>query len=239
MATADALLADLADADDGGFFTTAHDGEALIARQKVVQDTPVPSANSAAAVGFLRLSALTEEARFHDAARGVLALTGRFAGQHPTAFAHLLAAVPLLDEGVVEVTVSGDGTTTEALLAAYRSTWRPEAVVRHEPDGPEQAMVCRNSVCDLPTTDPSDAHHEPRRMTSSRRGRDDERPGRSGPGAGCPMAIVPAARTSVGTPNASSTSRSWANSPKKHAPSPASSTARSSVCTAMPASTNQ
>jgi uncharacterized protein YyaL (SSP411 family) len=155
VATADALLAGHADDVGGGFFTTAHDGEALIARQKVVQDTPVPSANSAAAVALLRLAALTGEERFHDAARGVLALTGRFAGQHPTAFAHLLAAVPLFDQGVVEVTVSGEGPTTEALLAAYRSTWRPEAVLRREPDGVEQAMVCRNSVCELPTTDPA------------------------------------------------------------------------------------
>ena len=63
--------------------------------------------------------------------------------------------MPLFDDGVVEVTVSGEGPTTEALLAAYRSTWRPEAVVRHEPGGVEQAMVCRSSVCDLPTTDPA------------------------------------------------------------------------------------
>ena len=120
-----------------------------------MQDTPVPSANSAAAVGLLRLAAITGEVRFHGAARSVLALTGRFSGQHPTAFAHLLAAVPLFDEGVVEVTVSGGGPVTDALLTAYRATWRPEAVVRFEPDGPAQAMVCQNSACDIPTTDPA------------------------------------------------------------------------------------
>ncbi len=150
---AEALLADHADADDGGFFTTAHDGEALVVRQKDLQDTPSPSANSAAAVALARLGALVTEPRYTEAARGVTALTGRFAGQHPTAFAHLLAAVPLLDQGAVEVTVSGTGPVTDALVGRYRETWRPEAVLRHEPDAEPAALVCRNQVCDLPTTD--------------------------------------------------------------------------------------
>ncbi len=97
--TAETLLADYADSDEGGFFTTAHHGETLIARQKDVQDTPTPSANSAAAVALGRLGALVTDERYSDAARGVLALTGRFAGQHPGAFAHLLAAVNLLRPG--------------------------------------------------------------------------------------------------------------------------------------------
>jgi uncharacterized protein YyaL (SSP411 family) len=152
---AETLLADYADSDGGGFFTTAHDGETLVARQKDVQDTPAPSANSAAAVALARLGAIVTEERYLDAARGVLALTGRFAGQHPTAFAHLLAAVALLDPGTVEVTISGSGPVTDTVLTAYRATWRPDAVVRYEPDGDPGAMVCRNQVCDLPTTDPA------------------------------------------------------------------------------------
>ena len=152
---ADTLLADFADAENGGFFTTAHDAEPLIARQKDVQDTPTPSANSAAAVALARLGALVTDDRYLDAARGVLALTGRFAGQHPTAFAHLLAAVDLLDAGAVEVTIAGTDPVTDALLAVYRATWHPDAVVRFEPDAAPSAMVCRNQVCDLPTTDPA------------------------------------------------------------------------------------
>jgi len=152
---AETLLTDFADAEAGGFFTTAHGAEALVARQKDVQDTPAPSANSAAAVALARLGAIVTEERYFDAARGVLALTGRFAGQHPTAFAHLLAAVTLLDPGTVEVTISGTGPVTDAVLAAYRATWRPDAVVRYEPDADPSAMVCRNQVCDLPTSDPA------------------------------------------------------------------------------------
>ncbi len=152
---AETLLSEYADADGGGFFTTAHDGETLVARQKDVQDTPAPSANSAAAVALARLGAIVTEERYLEAARGVLALTGRFAGQHPTAFAHLLAAVALVDPGTVEVTISGTGPVTDALLATFRATWRPDAVLRHEPGDEPAALVCRNQVCDLPTTDPT------------------------------------------------------------------------------------
>lgn len=152
---ADTLLADFADDDGGGFFTTAHHGETLVARQKDVQDTPTPSANSAAAVALTRLGAILTDERYTEAARGAVALTGRFAGQHPTAFAGLLAAVPLIDPGTIEVTMSGTGPVTDALLDAYRVTWHPDTVIRFERDGASQAMVCRNQVCDLPTTDPA------------------------------------------------------------------------------------
>ncbi|MBS1848362.1 MAG: thioredoxin domain-containing protein [Actinobacteria bacterium] len=154
-ACAEVLLADYADEASGGFFTTAHDAETLVARQKDVQDSPTPSANSAAAVALARLGAIVTEERYLDAARGVTALTGRFAGQHPTAFAHLLAAITLLDSGTTEVTISGTGPVTDDLLTAYRATWRPDVVVRYAPDADPGAMVCRNQVCDLPTTDPT------------------------------------------------------------------------------------
>ncbi len=152
---ADRLLADYADSEGGGFFTTAHDGEALVARPKSVQDSPLPSANSAAAVALLRLAALVEDDRYRDAAVGVLALTGRFAGQHPTAFGHLLLAVELHEQGAVEVTISGDKPSTDPLEAAYLAEWRPSAVLRWEPGGDTTALVCRNSVCELPTSDPA------------------------------------------------------------------------------------
>ena len=152
---ADRLLADYADSEGGGFFTTADDGEALVARPKSVQDTPLPSANSAAAVALLRLAALVEDDRYRDAAVGVLALTGRFAGQHPTAFGHLLLAVELHELGAVEVTISGDKPSTDPLEAAYLAEWRPSAVLRWEPGGDTTALVCRNSVCELPTSDPA------------------------------------------------------------------------------------
>ena len=59
--TADALLELFWDDERGGLFTTGHDAEALVARPKDLLDNATPSANALAAVGLLRLAALTGE----------------------------------------------------------------------------------------------------------------------------------------------------------------------------------
>jgi uncharacterized protein YyaL (SSP411 family) len=61
--TADALLDLFWDDAEGGLFTTAHDGEHLVARPKDLLDNATPGANSLAAVALVRLSALTGERR--------------------------------------------------------------------------------------------------------------------------------------------------------------------------------
>ena len=53
---ADALLARFSDSERGGFFTTTADHEQLIARRKELGDHPIPSGNSSAALGLLRLA---------------------------------------------------------------------------------------------------------------------------------------------------------------------------------------
>ena len=60
----------------GGFYSTSADHEQLIARRKEVGDHPIPSGNSSAAFGLLRLGALTGERRYEDWAEGVFKLFG-------------------------------------------------------------------------------------------------------------------------------------------------------------------
>ncbi len=67
VATADALIARFADAEGGGFFTTADDAEHLIVRTKDVFDGATPSANAVAALALARLGALTGTAAYTDA----------------------------------------------------------------------------------------------------------------------------------------------------------------------------
>ncbi len=87
---ADTLIARFADSENGAFFSTAADAEALIARRKDLEDSPIPAGGSSAAMGLLRLSELTGEAEYERQALGVLALLGDVAPRHPTAFGHLL-----------------------------------------------------------------------------------------------------------------------------------------------------
>jgi uncharacterized protein len=89
-ALADTLIARFADPQNGGFFSTADDGEALIARRKDLEDSPIPAGGSSAAMGLLRLAELTGDAEYERQALGVMALLHEIAPRHPTSFGHLL-----------------------------------------------------------------------------------------------------------------------------------------------------
>jgi uncharacterized protein YyaL (SSP411 family) len=92
-ALADEMIARFADPEQGGFFSTASDGEALITRRKDVEDTPIPSGSSSAAVGLLRLAQISGEQEYERRAVSVLRLLHEVAPRHPAAFGHLLQAL--------------------------------------------------------------------------------------------------------------------------------------------------
>jgi uncharacterized protein YyaL (SSP411 family) len=92
-ALADEMIARFADPERGGFFSTASDGEALIARRKDLEDSPIPSGSSSAALGLLRLSQLTGNDEYERQALGAMALVSEIAPRHPSAFGHMLQAM--------------------------------------------------------------------------------------------------------------------------------------------------
>ena len=159
--TADALLELFWDSERGGVFTSGSDAEELIARNKDLMDNATPSANSLAAVGLLRLAALTGEDRYRDHAVEILRLAGPLATRHPSAFGYLLAAVDLAANGIDEVVIAGDRAD---LVDVAKRMFLPGAVLawgeryssplwEGRADG--SAYVCRNYACQLPATDPA------------------------------------------------------------------------------------
>jgi uncharacterized protein YyaL (SSP411 family) len=94
-ALAEQTIARFADPERGGFFSTPSDGEALIARRKDLEDSPIPSGASSAALGLLRLAQITGETSYEHHALGVLRLLHEIAPRHPTAFGHLLQALQM------------------------------------------------------------------------------------------------------------------------------------------------
>jgi len=153
---ADSLIELFSDTDAGGFFTTGIDAEALIKRPKDILDNATPSAQSLAAVGLLRLGALTGVRRYTDAAMGVIETLGPTAGQHPTGFGHLLVAIDLVVSGLTEVAIVGDRPD---LVDVVREKWRPHMVLAWGKPYPspiwagregDQAYVCRNYTCRAP-----------------------------------------------------------------------------------------
>ena len=93
LALADETIDRFADPERGGFFSTAADGERLIARRKEIEDAPIPAGGSSAAVGLLRLAQLTGEERYERHALSQLRLLHELAPRHPGAFGHLLQAL--------------------------------------------------------------------------------------------------------------------------------------------------
>jgi uncharacterized protein YyaL (SSP411 family) len=162
-ALADEILARFGDPERGGFFSTSADHEQLIARRKEIGDRPIPSGNSSAALGMLRLAALTGEREYEDQAKGVFALFAKTATEHPSSFAHLLRALDFHLAASREVALIG-GDLTE-LAATVRSALRPHLVLAGGPEGSEEppllagrslvdgrpaAYVCENFSCQLP-----------------------------------------------------------------------------------------
>ena len=164
---AEEILARFADPEHGGFYATASDHEALIARRKELEDNPIPSGSSAAAFGLLRLAALTGEHRYEAAALGALRLLHRVAPQHPVAFGHLLQALDFHLAGVREVAIVGpDAGPLERVV---RSAFRPHLVVaggepggvpllegREPVGGRAAAYVCERFACLRPVTEPDE-----------------------------------------------------------------------------------
>ena len=158
-AVADALVGLFWDPERGGAFTTGSDAERLVTRDKDLMDNAIPSANSLAAVGLLRLAALTGDDGYRDRAEDVLRLTGPLAARHPTAFGHLLGAVALATRGTTEVVVTGERPD---LVEAVHARYLPRAVLAWGERYPSplwegredgRAYVCQGYTCKLPAAD--------------------------------------------------------------------------------------
>jgi uncharacterized protein YyaL (SSP411 family) len=164
-ALAETTIERFGDGERGGFFSTSSDHEELIARRKEIGDHPIPSGNSAAALGLLRLAALSGDGRYEAEAIGVLRLFSQPALAHPHSFGHLLRALDFQLAPTREVALVG--ADLEPLAATVRAEFRPHLVLAGGPEGSENppllqgretvdgraaAYVCENFACKLPVT---------------------------------------------------------------------------------------
>jgi uncharacterized protein YyaL (SSP411 family) len=170
---AGAMVERFGDPDGGGFFTTSNDHEALVVRLKDFEDHPIPSGNSSAAYGLLRLAALTGERDYEKRAVEVLRLVHRAAARHAQAFGHLLQAMHFHFSPRREVALVGE--PLDRLAEVVRRRYRPTIVLagmaagdaeaeaavpllagRAPVDGRPAAYVCENFACRLPVTEPEE-----------------------------------------------------------------------------------
>ena len=172
---ADELLARFQDRERGGFFSSAED-PALVLRPKDLFDNAVPSGNSAAAEVLLRLSALTGDAGYEDAALAALRLVANGAREAPIGFGRALSAIDRAVTTSKEVAVVGPleapetralagevwrrpGANTVLAVAAPDDTQAASTVEllrdRTLQEGRAVAYVCERFVCKLPVTEPT------------------------------------------------------------------------------------
>jgi uncharacterized protein len=166
-----------ADEQNGGFFDTGSDHEALVSRPKDIMDNATPAGNSVAVEVLLRLAAFTGEEQYRRRADDYLRALADIMVQHPQAFGHALGALDFAISPIKEFAIIGEGqrADTRALLAVVNSRYLPNSVLasaapgdseaaqtfpllaeRPAKDGKASAYVCQNFACQAPVTTPQE-----------------------------------------------------------------------------------
>jgi uncharacterized protein YyaL (SSP411 family) len=169
------ILTDFA-SEDGAFYSTAHEHEQLLVRQREGHDGALPSANAVAARALGRLSHLLDRKEWQKLALGAIQAHAVTMTQAPRAFATSLEVLELCREGSVEIVAVGPpgDPGLEALLSQAARVYLPHAarVVAAPGAGRKDGnlallrgkglvqnasalYVCRNFTCLAPITDPT------------------------------------------------------------------------------------
>ena len=161
----------------GGFFQTSAAHERLLVRRTDLLDNATPGATGMAATVLLRLAAFTGRDRYRRAAERGLAAVSGVAGRAPMAVPQSLLALTLAITPPEEAVVVGDpaDATTQRLLAALRTRFRPAAITVLRPpagarprtparpldplfagrdalDGQATLYLCRGGTCQPPVS---------------------------------------------------------------------------------------
>jgi uncharacterized protein YyaL (SSP411 family) len=166
MQLADALLTRFEDKENGAFFFTSHDHESLIQRNKVGQDNATPSGNGIAAQALIRLTELTGDMRYAEAAERCLKLFFTSMQQAPSHFSSLCTALDELLKPPSLLVLCGAENETSAWRAAVVAKYLPGLMVivlkGDEVDLPAPldkphaaittAWLCRGTTCLPPIT---------------------------------------------------------------------------------------
>jgi hypothetical protein len=105
VALANIVIAHFRDSRSGGFFFTADDHEQLIARNKDIHDSSVPSGNSMTATSLIRIGKLTGRNDFLEAAHETITNAVGVMRQSPTAAGQMLVASDMFQGPMKEIAI--------------------------------------------------------------------------------------------------------------------------------------
>ena len=168
------------DAETSAFYFTAEDHKNLIVRTRPTYDGAIPSGNSVAALGLLRLAKLLDNPGYYEMAQKVLEANYTFMERAPQGYVKMLCAVDFFLFPPKEIAIVGTqgGPHVTALLDALHGAFVPNKVLAFvDPasenaaslgerlpllagkglvSGKAAAYVCKDFACKLPVTTPED-----------------------------------------------------------------------------------
>jgi uncharacterized protein len=157
---------------NGGYFFTADDAEALIARAKIAEDSALPSGNGMMLQVLAQLHHLTGESLYKERAEKIAHAFSGTIRKRVLGFSSLLNGMETLREAMQIVVIGeADAADTAALKRVIYGVSRPGRVLnviapgtalpRGHPafgktllDHRATAYVCRGAICSLPIVNP-------------------------------------------------------------------------------------
>ncbi len=143
------------DDEEGGFFYTADDHEALIARNKDYYDQSIPSGNGSMALVLGKLGTLLGKDEYLEKARETIDSAGDILAQHPLAATQLLIAHDFLSSGTRQIVITAPAEDEELAdsLRKIHAQYLPRAVFALTIDGQTDNEVLRPLVAGKPPVD--------------------------------------------------------------------------------------
>ena len=169
------------DTEHGGYFSVTKDAPNILLRMKEDYDGAEPSPNSVAALNLLRLTQITGQKDYTDRATAILHAFADQLSRAPTALPQMLVALDSSLAKPRQIVIAGPpaAEATRALLREVHKHYIPDKIVLLADGGPGQqwlaerleflktvtpleghpaAYVCRDFVCQLPTSDATKLH---------------------------------------------------------------------------------
>jgi uncharacterized protein YyaL (SSP411 family) len=160
---------------NGGFFDTGSDHEALVSRPRDIMDNAIPAGNSVASDVLLKLATFSGDQAYRQRADDYLQSIADVIVQHPQAFGHVLCSLDFAVSPVKEIAIIGNpkDADTRILLRDIENHYLPNSVLaycgaddteagkiialladRPLKGGKATAYVCQNFACQTPVNTP-------------------------------------------------------------------------------------
>ncbi len=126
------------DGQNGGFFFTGAENEALIARSKSPYDNAIPSPNSVALFNLIRLGYLTGNESLKRKAEQIIQLFYNFMSEHPSGFTQMLSGFSFfLNPEEIGIIGSKKDPRTTSMIKEIYLTYLPDKILSFkEPQAP-------------------------------------------------------------------------------------------------------